>query len=393
MAFKYARHAAFAEFLTFNLIVMKKFVFRGSMLGLSMSLIMLFAHSCTSVQSKEIEEVFQVTNGYLTDTVAYREHVAELMAFNAVEIRNRVKGFVEAIFVDEGQEVKKGQVLFRLSSDEYRQELEKANAQVKRAVSDLRSAEIELSNAESLLQKKIIGKPERDMLEAKVDALKANVSEAKSTEAQARLHVSFTEICAPFNGVVNRIPYKIGSLIEEGTLLTKLSDPSEIFAYFNLSESDYLNLIRQSNLDQIPDLQLILANNTLYNQTGKVEAVETEVNTQTGTIGLRARFKNEQKLIRHGSAGKVRLPTVLNRAILIPQRSTFEVQGNVYVMVVKPDFSVEMRRVEIESTLPNLYAIRSGLKPSEKFVFEGFQRLNEGDKIRINEISFLSKLN
>lgn len=372
---------------------MKKLVFRGSMLSLILASSILFTPSCTSVQSKEIEDTFQVTNGYLTDTVAYREYVAELMAFNAVEIRNRVKGFVEAILVDEGQEVTKGQVLFRLSSDEYNQDLDKANAQVKRALADLRSAEIELSNAESLFQKKIIGKPERDMLEAKVDALKANVSEAKSSESQARLNVSFTEIRAPFNGVVNRIPYKVGSLIEEGTLLTKLSDPSEIFAYFNLSESDYLNLVRQSDIDQIPDLQLILANNALYNQNGKVETVETEVNSQTGTIALRARFNNTEKLIRHGSSGKVRLPSVLNGAILIPQRSTFEVQGKVYVMVVKPDFTVEMRRVEIESTLPNLYAIRSGLKPGEKFVFEGFQRLNEGDKIRINEISFLSKLN
>jgi membrane fusion protein (multidrug efflux system) len=315
------------------------------------------------------------------------------MAFNAVEIRNRVKGFVEEILVDEGEEVSKGQLLFRLSAQDHRQELEKTQAQVNKAMSELRSAEIELLNAESLLQKKIIGKPERDMLEAKVDALKANVAEAKSSEAQARLNVSFTEIRSPFNGIVNRIPYKVGSLLEEGTLLTKLSDPSEIFAYFNLSESDYLNLIRNSSVDKIEELQLVLANSSFYNENGKVETVDAEVNSQTGTIGLRARFQNSNKLIRHGSSGKVRLPLFLKNAVLIPQRSTFEVQGNVYVMVVKSDFSVEMRRIEIESTLPLLYAVRSGLEPGEKFVFEGFQRLNEGDKIRVNEISFLSKLN
>ena len=329
----------------------------------------LFLAACSTNTEKKTEEKYRVVSPLVTDTVYQNEYVAEINALQNVEVRTRIKGFIETILVDEGQTVHKGQTLFTISSKEYQQELLKTKAALKSATADLKSAEIELDNAQKLLDKKIIGKPEYDLANAKMEALKAQVEEAEADEAQANLNLSFTEIKAPFDGIINRIPNKTGSLVEEGTLLTTISNNKEVFAYFKVSETDYLNYITSKSEGKSKQVSLVLANGTLYNHSGIIETTESEFDKSTGNIAFRAKFPNPENILKHGASGKVQVKTVLKNAMLIPQKSTFEVQENIYVFVVDKDNIVQQRKVAPSLRLPQLYVISSGLSANEKIIY------------------------
>jgi membrane fusion protein (multidrug efflux system) len=354
---------------------------------LSVAAIIILA-SCSTNTTKEAQEKYQVVTPLVTDTLITNEYVAEINAFQNVEVRSRIKGFIETILVDEGQTVRKGQTLFTISSKEYLQDVQKTKAALKSAMADLKSAEIELNNSQKLFDKKIIGLPEYDLAAAKVQAMKAKVEEAESDKAQAELNLSFTQIKAPFDGIINRIPNKTGSLIEEGTLLTSISNNKEVFAYFNVSERDYLDYITNKRDEKLTEVSLLLANGKLYNHTGKIETIESEFNKSTGNIAFRAKFPNPENLLKHGASGKVQVKTALKNAMLIPQKSTFEVQENIYVFVVTANNKVEQRKVIPIARLPHLYAIQKTFSVKEKIVFEGIQKVKDGETIITETISF-----
>lgn len=338
--------------------------------------------SCTTEKNKENkQEKFQVISPFIKDTTYQYEYVADINALQNVEIRTRIKGFIEDIHVDEGQFVHKGQIILSISSKEYQQNLLKAKATTKIALADLRSAEIELINIQKLLDKDIVAKTELDMIKAKIEAMNAKVAEAQSDETQAALNLSFAEIRAPFDGTINRLPNKEGSLITEGTLLTTISNTKEVYAYFNVSEKDYLDYIVSKEHNKSKEVSLMLANNTLYDQLGIIETTESEFDKSTGTIAFRAKFPNPKQLLKHGSSGKILVKIELKNAMLIPQKSTFEVQENVYVFVMNQQNTVQLRKVNIAFRLPQLYVITSGLSIDDKFIYEGIQNLKEGDKI------------
>lgn len=354
---------------------------------LSMGAIMALA-SCSTTSQKEQQETYKVTLPIVTDTVITNEYVAEINALQNVEVRSRIKGFIETILVDEGQTVRQGQTLFTISSKEYQQELQKTKAALKSAMADLKSAEIELDNSQKLLAKNIIGKPEYDLAAAKVEALKAQVEEAESDKAQAELNLSFAEIKAPFDGIINRIPNKTGSLVEEGTLLTTISNSKDVFAYYNVSEKDYLDYATSKGEGKSKTVSLLLANGTLYNHTGVIETTESEFDKSTGNIAFRAKFPNPDNLLKHGASGKVLVKTELKDAMLIPQKSTFEIQGNIYVFVVTADNMVQQQKIIPLARLPHLYVIEHSLTANEKIIYEGIQKVKDGDKIITETVSF-----
>lgn len=263
--------------------------------------------ACKNSQELQTPESFKVFHPLIIDTVYTTEYVAEIHALQNVEVRTRIKGFIEAIHADEGQSVQKGQILFSISNLEYQQELQKAKAAIKSALAELRTGEIELENTLKLLEKNIVSKAELKMVESKVEALKAKVEQAQSDEAQAQLNLSFTEIKAPFDGIINRIPNKTGSLVEEGSLLTTISNNKEVLVYFNLSERDYLEYKSNDSVENSKIVELEMVNNQLYEHKGKIEIIESEFDQSTGNIAFRARFPNPDNLLRHGSTGKLSL--------------------------------------------------------------------------------------
>jgi len=225
------------------------------------------------------------------------------------------------------------------------------------------------------------------MLKAKLEVMKAKIEEAKANEAQAKLNLSFTEIKAPFDGIINRIPNKTGSLVDEEALLTSISNNREVFAYFNVSEIDYLEYAGSKGRDKSGEITLILANNELYNHKGKIETSESEFDKGTGNIAFRARFANPDHLLKHGSSGKIRIDTDLKNAMIIPQKSTFEIQENLYVFVVGSDNVVKMRRIIPKLRMENLFVIESGISTNDNIIYEGIQLVKDGDKIKYQKIA------
>ncbi len=325
--------------------------------------------ACHSKQEQKSETgKFTVTTPLVKDTSFIKEYVAEIQSLQNIEIRAKVKGYIESIHVDEGQLVKAGQLLFTIRPKEYEAELLKARA-------NLKTAELELQNVRKLTEKNIVSQTELDAAEAKLE-------EAKAEEGLAALYVSYTQVKAPFTGTIDRLKFKVGSLIDEGTLLTTLSDNKEVYAYFNLSESEYLDYQSQTLDKGKNSVSLMLANNRPHPYPGVVEAVAGEFDKNTGNIAFRARFPNPDLLLKQGETGKVQLKADLKNVLIIPQKSTFEMQDRIYVYVVDKDNVVKARYISIKQKITNLYVIESGLSESETFLLEGIQNIKEDEKIQ-----------
>ena len=330
--------------------------------------IVVFTACQSPKEEKKEEGNFTITSPVVMDTSFQKEYVAQIQSLQNVEIRANEKGYLESINVDEGSQVKAGQVLFKIMPKEYEAELLKAKAIAK-------SAEIECQNAKTLADKNIVSNAELAMAQSKFD-------EAKAEVALAQLHVSFTEIKAPFDGTIDRIRFKTGSLIDEGTLLTTLSNNKEVYAYFNVSEIEYLDY-KNRNKNNVKDVAtLILANNQPHKYKGSIETIEGEFDNTTGNIAFRAKFPNPDLLLKHGETGKVALIANIKNALVIPQKATFEIQDKIYVYVVDKNGVVKSRNISIKQKLPNLYVIENGLSENDKILLEGIQSVKEDDKVK-----------
>lgn len=329
-------------------------------------------------------EEFKITEVFRSDTSAYTDYVAEIHAIQNVEIRSKVNGFLEKIYIDEGKLVANNQPLFSINSVEYQQELAKARALYKSALAVLKSAQLELKNAQQLFSGNVISITELEIAKNKLEAAKAGVEEALANQAHAENKLSFTSIKAPFSGVTNKIPFKPGSLINEGSLLTSVSDNREVFAYFDVSEKEYLTYAKAALKDSTGSnrVSLILADGHEHSQKGKIETIEGEIDSETGNIAFRARFPNPERILKHGASGKVRLTKRFENALLVPQKSTFEVQDKVYVYALSKDNKVETRNIVLEKRLSHLFIVKSGLKEGDRIIFEGIQNVKDGMEVK-----------
>ncbi|WP_024297042.1 efflux RND transporter periplasmic adaptor subunit [Methylomicrobium lacus] len=348
----------------------------------------LMTASCDSKKETDSVDTHRVVTPVVQDVAYSSEYVAEIHSVKNVELRSKVKGFIEKNYVDEGQTVKKGQLLFELSTLEFEKELQKAAALYKNAVADLKAAEVELANVKLLVEKDIVSKAELHVTQAKVEAARADVEEASANKEKAALHIAFAYIKAPFDGVINRLPNKVGSLIQEDDMLTSISDNREVFAYFNLSEIDYLNYITGEN-KEIKTVGLKLANNMLYGHEGKIETIESEFDRSTGNIAFRARFPNPDAILKHGSNGKIVVKKQLKNALLVPQKSTFEIQDKLYVFVVSPEGVLKQRNIIAKMRFEDFYVVESGLSKDENLLFEGAENERDGNKIHPEPVDLL----
>jgi membrane fusion protein (multidrug efflux system) len=323
-------------------------------------------------EAKETAGKFTITSPLLIDTSFAKEYVAEIQSLQNVEIRAKVKGFIEKIYVDEGQKVKAGQLIFTIRPREYEAELLKAKAEVKKA-------EVELQNTKALADKNILSKSELTLSIAKLEG-------AKAEEALAELYVSYTKITAPYDGIIDRLKLKAGSLIDEGTLLTTISNNKEVYAYFNVSELEYLDY-KNNNSKKNNSVKLILVNNKEHKFQGKIETIEGEFDKNTGSIAFRAKFPNPDYLLKHGETGRVQLNIVAKNVIIIPQKSTFELQDKIYVYVVDKNNIVRSRLINVSQKLTNMYVVESGLSADDKIIYEGIQSVKENEAIQTTFIT------
>jgi membrane fusion protein (multidrug efflux system) len=321
----------------------------------------------------EEESKYAVTSPLELDTSFTKEYVSQIKSVRNIEIRALEKGFLQKIYVDEGQSVKAGQLLFKIMPKMYEAELAKATAEAK-------SSEIELQNTKLLSDKNVVSKNEYAMAKAKLDQAKGEISMAK-------FHLSATEIRAPFDGTIDRIPLKLGSLVDEGELLTSLSDNSQMFAYFNVSEPEYLNYETDLKNRGNKKVSLLLANNEVLKYKGDVETIESEFDNETGNIAFRARFPNPDHLLKNGETGKVQMTVPLKNALIIPQKTTYEIQDKIYVFVVDKKGIVHSRNITILSEMSDLYVVGTGLNENDRILLEGVQTAKDDDKIKFDYVS------
>jgi len=335
-----------------------------------MSLCALLCHAgCVSKKEKE-EEVseYAVTSPLTIDTSFTKEYVSQIRSVRNIEIRAQEKGYLQNIYVDEGQYVHAGQSLFRIMPQLYQAELLKAKAEVEQA-------SIELRNSSTLADNNIVSKNERAMAKAKLDAANAEMK-------LAQIHLSFTDIKAPFSGVINRIPLKLGSLVDEGDLLTSLSDNANVYSYFNVSEPEYLSYQMHAADRGSKEVTLIMANGEALPQKGEIQTIEGEFDNETGNIAFRAKFPNPDKLLRNGETGKIRMTLPLKNALIIPQKATYEIQDQKYVFVVDKNGVARSKNIAVAYELPDLYVLASGLSADDKILLEGVQKVKDDQKVR-----------
>ncbi|RPD45921.1 efflux RND transporter periplasmic adaptor subunit [Hymenobacter sediminis] len=343
------------------------------------------ANTQAETTKAEAPPTLPITQLTARDTILTHDYVADIQAVQNVEIRARLEGFLEQIYVDEGQAVRKGQPLFRINDTEYKSRLSRAKAALSSAEAAARVARLELERVKLLTDKNIISKTELEVAQAKYHAAQADIQQARSTAANAALMLSYTLVRAPFDGVINRIPLKMGSVIEDGTLLTTVSDIDEVFAYFNVSEAEYLEYVKKSKRDSARSTNvahLLLADGSTYPVKGKVETVESQFQANTGSIAFRARFDNPQQLLRHGASGKVRLSNTVEDAVLVPQKSVFEIQDKNYVFMVDKQGRVKQHAFQPQTRLSDFYVVKTGLKSGDNIVYEGVQDLRDGTIIK-----------
>lgn len=328
----------------------------------------LCACSCHS-KHPEVEEnrKFQATTPLRRSTELTREYVAQIRAIQHIEVRALERGYLQGIFVDEGQAVPVGHKMFQIMPLLAQAEVLKSQAEAERS-------QIELDNTRALADKNIVSPNELALA-------KANMNRAMAQLSLANTHKGLTEIRAPFNGMMGRFQARLGSLISEGDLLTTLSDNTTMWVYFNVTESEYLTYKQAVHGAAPQQVRLLMANGQIFDQQGEVRAIEADFNNETGTIAFRATFLNPNGLLRHGETGKVLMSVPLPDALLIPQKATFDVLDKKFVFVVDAKNVVHSRPITVAAELPQLYAVKSGLAEGDTILLDGLRKVRDGDVI------------
>lgn len=319
------------------------------------------------------------------DTLISSQFVTDIQAKRNVEIRSRIDGIIQHIYVNEGQFVKKGQLLFKINDAELQMDLLKAEARFKQTKADLRIAEVELRQIESLYAKKFVAANEFELAKARLASARAKCSFAEAEKKAVVQQINFTLITAPFDGVIDVIPHKSGSLVNDGTLLTTLSQLDEVYAYFSIPENKYFELLASDKLGKHQKIELTLPNGTKYQFNGTLKSAESEIDRATGSIRYKVLFPNPQHIIKHGTSGKLIISDVQNNALLIPQKSTFSIQDKTYIFLVDKNNKVKMTNIKVGPAIKNSYLVESGIKKGDLIIYEGAQSLKDGDIIKIKD--------
>jgi membrane fusion protein (multidrug efflux system) len=321
-------------------------------------------------------------------TVILSDFPATIQGQQNVEIRPKIDGYMQALYVDEGSVVKKGQLLFRISAPLYEQAVRTAQANIKIAQADLNAAQMQVNQVSPLVEKNIISSFALESAKYTVQSKQAALAQANATLINARTNLSYATIYSPADGVIGLIPFKIGSLVSSTTTqpLTTVSNIQNVYAYFSINEKKELDFFTtakgntlQEKLATFPPVTLVLANGFAFDQKGRIETIGGLVNVTTGSVALRATFQNPEGLIRSGSSATVRIPQTIDTALLVPQSATYQIQGKLFVYVSDTNNAVHSTAIQVNANgSGHSYVVEQGLKPGDKIVVEGVANLREG---------------
>jgi membrane fusion protein (multidrug efflux system) len=318
-----------------------------------------------------------------------------------VEIRPKISGFITRLCVDEGSVVHRGQVLFEIDDVQYREAVKQAAAAVNVANSQVSTARLTYMNKKELFKQNIIGNYDLQTASNTYASARASLEQAKASLIAARQNLSFCHVTSPSNGVVGSIPYRVGSLVSASSAqpLTVVSDIDEMYVYFSMTESQLLAMTRRAGnanaaMKSFPSIQLKLSDGSIYENEGKVSTISGVIDQTTGTVSVRANFKNPKHLLKSGGAGTVIIPYIANNAILIPQDAVSELQDKKYVYIVGRNNKVKYSPITVADVSDGQnYIVTSGLQAGDKIVAQGIASLQDGMEIKpISEAAALAKI-
>ena len=298
-------------------------------------------------------------------------------------VRAKVPGYITRVLVDEGEKVKKGQVLFQLETQSLSQEAGAAKANVN-------AAEVELSKLKPLVEKGIISR-------VQIETAEARLAQAKASYNSITASIGYATIRSPIDGYTGAISYREGALVSpaDPRPLTTVSDTDEVYAFFSMNEKDYLDFLQTTRgktlsdkIRNFPPVGLQLVNGSLYEHSGRIETVTGQVNTATGTVSFRATFPNPGRILTNGNSGSVRIPEKFENVPVIPESATYEQQGRVYVYKVQGDTLAVSAPVTITARVDNLIVVASGVEAGDRIVAQGVGKLRNATPIKPQPVPF-----
>lgn len=356
-----------------------------SIIALSVFLVIV---SCgNSEQKQTVTEAppapFPVTKIQNKTVTGYTEYPVTIEGVVNSDVRAKTSGYVEKVYVDEGQKVSKGQVLFKLETQSLSQDAGAAKALVN-------VAQVEVNKLIPLVEKNIISA-------VQLETAKANLEQAKANYSGVTANIGYATIKSPIDGYVGSINFREGALISPSdvTPLTTVSEIDQVYAFFSFNEAQYIDHLQRSEgktkaerIKNSPDLSLVLANGKLYSEKGRIQTSTGQINQSTGTIKIRAAFDNPNEILTNGNSGKIRFPIEYKNAIVVPQSATFEQQGDIMLFKLGEDNKVETSIVKVKGTVDNLYVIESGINSNDKIIVSGIGKLRNGMAISPQETPF-----
>ncbi len=332
--------------------------------------------------------ILQPTSRKLTSTFS-----ATIQGKQDIDIRPKVQGYITDVHIKEGSFVKRGQTLFTIDQAPYQAALETAIANVDVAQAAVDAAELTTTSKEELFRQNIISEFDLNMARMQLASQKATLAQAKANETNARNNLSYTLVKSPADGVVGTLPFRVGTLVSpsDSTPMTSVSDNSEMYIYFSMTESQVLSLTREHGsldaaLNAMPSIELQLSDGTIYKEKGRIEAISGIIDPTTGSVTVRAKFPNYRRLLLSGGSGNVILPHKAEGCIVIPQSATYEIQDKVYVYTVKNGKAVSQIIGVFNISNGKEYVVESGLEKGDTIVVEGVGLLRDGDAIKIKNI-------
>lgn len=356
-------------------------------------LVALLLVSCgNSKQEAPKQEAAVYPTAVLSEQSAMLESIypATIKGQEDIEIRPRVDGFIDAIYVDEGALVRKGQALFKINSPQSEQALLSAQASVASAQAAVNTARLNVERIRPLAEKGIVSNVQLETTENAYQSASASLAQAQASLSNAKATMGWTNVTSPVDGVVGSIPYRQGSLVDKNYVLTTVANTNNVYVYFSLNEKDLIEFLKNApgntqaeKIKNMPEISLILADGTTYPEKGKIGTISGLVNTNTGSVSFRAEFPNPHGLLRSGTSGKISIPRYLENILVVPQKATFAQQDKVLVYKVQGDSVLQTPISVLSMPGGQDYAVTSGLSNGDRIVIDGVATLTNGKKIKV----------
>lgn len=335
------------------------------------------------------------------DVVGYNLFPATIQGKINNDVRAKIQGYVQEVYVHEGQVVNKGQALFRLEANTLAETASAAKSGIAVAQANVHASQVEVDKLIPLVEKGIIGSVQLETAKANLASAKSMLAQAQANYGTANANVNYAVVHAPISGIVGQLPLKKGSLVgpSDPTPLTTVADISSVYAYFSMNEKEYFRFLNSTKgktltekIQNLPEVQLQLADGSIYSEKGKIETVSGQIDVVTGTVQFRAAFPNPNKLLSNGNSGIVLVPKEYNNVLVVPEVASFEQQGKVNVFKVVND-TVISTMVDVTDRVNNMLIVNSGVKKGDVIVVSGIGSLRNKSAIQPRKANFDSIVN